>query len=318
MRISERFFLPGIFLILMHSQSNNSITMKTTLQTISPLLVSLSIALLSCSKPEQKATDLVTFPLRGEVVAIDSAKHKLMVAHEEIPNYMDAMTMPFNVKNLELLKSVRIGDSIQAILAVSRTESWIETLTVTGKGEPPTTRLTEETILARMFKEGEPLPTVELTNQNGKRIHFSDFRGKAVAFTFIYTRCPLPDFCIRMSNYFARIQKLLRMDESLNGKWHLISISFDPKFDTPRVLKSYGQSYRADFATWDFVTADQATITKLTDGLGLSLSDDEGGLIAHNLRTVLLDRDGMIVKVINGNEWKPEELVDAVKKVVHE
>jgi protein SCO1/2 len=292
--------------------------MKITPQTISTLLVFLTFLLLSCSKQEQKATELVTFPLRGEVVAIDTVKHKLMVAHEEIPNYMDAMTMPFKVKNLELLKSVQIGDSIQGVLAVSRTESWLETFTVTGKGEPPTARMTEETILARMFKEGETLPAIEVTNQGGRKIRFSDFKGKALALTFVYTRCPLPDFCIRMSNHFAKVQRLLAKDKSLDGKWHLISISFDPKFDTPKVLKNYGQSYSADFLTWDFVTADQATITKLTDGFGLSFSDDEGGLIAHNLRTVLLDKEGKIMKVISGNEWMPDELVDAMKKAIHE
>jgi protein SCO1/2 len=292
--------------------------MKITPQTISTLLVFLTFLLLSCSRQEQKATELVTFPLRGEVVAIDTVKHKLMVAHEEIPNYMDAMTMPFKVKNLELLKSVQIGDSIQGVLAVSRTESWLETFTVTGKGEPPTARMTEETILARMFKEGESLPAIEVTNQGGRKIRFSDFKGKALALTFVYTRCPLPDFCIRMSNHFAKVQSLLARDKSLDGKWHLISISFDPKFDTPKVLKNYGQSYSADFLTWDFVTADQATITKLTDGFGLSFSDDEGGLIAHNLRTVLLDKEGKIMKVISGNEWMPDELVDAMKKAIHE
>lgn len=292
--------------------------MKITPQTISTLLVFLTFLLLSCSRQEQKATELVTFPLRGEVVAIDTVKHKLMVAHEEIPNYMDAMTMPFKVKNLELLKSVQIGDSIQGVLAVSRTESWLETFTVTGKGEPPTARMTEETILARMFKEGESLPAIEVTNQGGRKIRFSDFKGKALALTFVYTRCPLPDFCIRMSNHFAKVQRLLAKDKSLDGKWHLISISFDPKFDTPKVLKNYGQSYSADFLTWDFVTADQATITKLTDGFGLSFSDDEGGLIAHNLRTVLLDKEGKIMKVISGNEWMPDELVDAMKKAIHE
>jgi protein SCO1/2 len=278
----------------------------------------LCLFLLSCSKQEPKPTDLVTFPLRGEVVAVDTVKMRLTVTHEEIPNHMDAMTMPFKVKDRELLKSVQVGDTIQGVLAVSRTESWLETFTVTGKGEPPSTQLTEGTILARMFKEGEPLPNVEMTNQDGRKVYFSNFKGKALALTFIYTRCPLPDFCIRMSNHFVKVQKVLSKDKSLDGTWHLISISFDPKFDTPKVLKNYGQSYRADFATWDFVTGDQATIMKLADGLGLSLSDDEGGLIAHNLRTVVLDKDGRIVKIIQGNEWEPEEVVDLMKKSIHE
>lgn len=288
---------------------------RATTQVTSVLLL---CTLLSCSKQEQKPTDLVTFPLKGEVVAIDTVKRRLTISHEEIPNYMDAMTMPFKVKNLDLLKSVQVGDTILGVLAVSRTESWLETFTVTGKGEPPSTQLTEGTILARMFKEGEPLPAVELTNQDGKKIYLNNFRGKTVVLTFIYTRCPLPDFCILMSNHFAKVQRSLTKDKSLDGTWHLISVSFDPMFDTPKVLKEYGNTYKADFTTWDFVTSDQVTIMKLTDGLGLSLSDDEGGLIAHNLRTVVLDKDGKLVKVINGNEWTPEEIVDLMKKSIHE
>lgn len=274
-----------------------------------------SLLILSCSKQEQKPVDLVTFPLKGEVVAIDTVKHRLTVSHEEIPNYMDAMTMPFKVKNFDLLKSVQIGDSIQAVLAVSRTESWLDTFTVTGKGEPPNQTLTEGTILARMFNEGETLPAVELTNQDGKKIYLNNFKGKVLALTFIYTRCPLPDFCIRMTNHFSKIQKSLNADKSVQGKWHLFSVSFDPKVDSPKVLKNYGKSYNADFSTWDFVTADRSTITKLTDGFDLSVADDEGGLLQHTLRTVILDREGRIVKVIKGNEWTPDEVVSEMKKL---
>ncbi|MBM2839617.1 MAG: electron transport protein SCO1/SenC, partial [Bacteroidetes bacterium] len=163
------------------------------------LFISSCLWLISCSKQEQKPTDLVTFPLKGEVVAIDTVKHRLTVSHEEIPNYMMAMTMPFKVKNVDLLKAVQIGDTIQGVLAVSRTESWLETFTVSGKGEPPSSELTEGTILARVLKEGGSLPAVELANQDGKKIYLSNFKGEAVAITFIYTRCPLPDFCILMS-----------------------------------------------------------------------------------------------------------------------
>jgi protein SCO1/2 len=278
----------------------------------------LSSLLVSCTRNEDKPTDLVTFPLKGEVVAIDTARKRLTVAHEEIPDYMMAMTMPFKVKDPELLRSVTIGDTIQGVLAVSRTESWLETFTVTGKGEAPSSTLVEGAILARILNEGDALPPVEFTNQDGKKIFLNNFKGRALTLTFIYTRCPLPDFCILMSNHFAKVQKSLSRDKALDGKWHLVTISFDPAFDTPRVLKSYGQSYRADFSTWDFITSDEASIRTLADGLGLTLSDDEGGLIAHNLRTVVLNKEGRIAKIIQGNEWKPEEVVDAVRKIVAE
>lgn len=278
-----------------------------------------AFCILSCSKQEQKQTDLVTFPLKGEVVEIDTAKNRVMIAHEEIPNYMMAMTMPFKVKNPALLKGLQVGDSIRGTLAVSRTESWLETITVIGKGEAPDPQLVAGAITARMLKTGDALPNDAYLNQDGKRIRFTDFTGKAVAVTFIYTRCPLPDYCIRMSTHFAKLQKLLAKERSLDGKWHLLTISFDPKFDAPRVLKEYGKSYNADFATWDFLTDPDTsgrTIMKLADGLGLAYENDEGGLIAHNLRTVLVDAEGRITKVLQGNEWTPEEVAAEIRRLM--
>jgi protein SCO1/2 len=273
----------------------------------------------SCAKQESKPTDVVTFALKGEVVEIDSAKGRLMVAHEEIPNYMAAMTMPFKIKNRALFRNVQIGDTIQGTLAVSRTESWLETFTVVGKGEPPDPQLVAGAITARMLKPGDHLPNDVYVKQDGKKTRFSDYRGKAVALTFIYSRCPLPDYCILMSNNFRKLQKILASESALSGKWHLITISIDPKFDTPHVLRDYGKSYNADFATWDFLTDPDTsgrTIMKLADGLGLTYEDDEGGLIAHNLRTVVLDGEGTITKVFHGNEWKPEDVASELRTAI--
>jgi protein SCO1/2 len=282
-------------------------------------LLTVALVACSCTKQEQKPTDLVTFALKGEVVEIDSAKGRLMVAHEEIPNYMAAMTMPFKIKNRELFKNVNVGDTIQGTLAVSRTESWLETFTVVGKGEAPDPQLVAGAITARMLKTGDQLPNDVYVNQDGKKIRFSDYRGKAVALTFIYSRCPLPDYCILMSNNFKKLQRILVNESSLKGKWHLITISIDPKFDTPKVLKEYGKSYKADFASWDFVTDPDTsgrTIMNLADGLGLTYEDDEGGLIAHNLRTVVLDGDRRITKIFQGNEWNAEEVASEIRAAV--
>ncbi len=297
----------------MHRQSHNALL-------ISFCILHLTFFIPACTKQEQKQTDLVTFPLKGEVVEIDSAKNRVMIAHEEIPNYMMAMTMPFKVKNPALLRGLNVGDTINGTLAVSRTESWLEALTVVGKGEAPDPQLVAGAITARMLKTGDELPNDVYLNQDGRRIRFSDFKGKAVAITFIYSRCPLPDYCILMSNNFDKLQKLLAKETSLNGKWHLITISFDPKFDSPKVMKEYGKSYNADFSTWDFFTDPDTTgrtIMKLADGLGLTYENDEGALIAHNLRTVVLDQKGFIAKVIKGNEWKADDLLLDMKSVLH-
>lgn len=277
------------------------------------------LAFSSCSKQEQKQTDLVTFPLKGEVVEIDTAARRLMVAHEEIPDYMMAMTMPFKVKNPALLKGLEVGDSIAATLAVSRTESWLETITVIGKGEVPDPLVVAGAIAARMLKPGDKMPPGTYLNQDGKQTSFAAFTGKVVAITFIYSRCPLPDYCILMSNNFGKVQKQLKADAALTGKWHLVTVSFDPEFDSPKVLKEYGQSYKADFATWDFLTDPDTTgktVMALADGFGLTYEDDEGGLIAHNLRTVILDAGGEIVKVFQGNEWTAGEVVTEMKKQI--
>jgi protein SCO1/2 len=282
-----------------------------------PLIVVLvGFLALSCSKKDQ-STDVVTFALRGEVMAIDTARLRIVISHEEIPDYMPAMTMPFKVKDRELLRGLSAGDSVGATLAVSRTESWLESLAPLRRGESVSTLSPDQVRLAQVLREGDEVPDVRLVNQDGREIKFSDFRGKSLAVTFIYTRCPLPDFCIRMSNQFARVQKSLKGDGILNGRWHLMSVSFDPKFDRPAVLKRYAAEYGADFSSWDFVTdGDTAgpVIRRLADGLGLEYSEDEG-LIDHNLRTVLIDTEGKLVKVITGNEWKPEEVAAEIKRL---
>jgi len=284
----------------------------TTRAILAGLLV---LCTAGCSKNRQ--TDLVTFPLRGEIVRLDSSKGIVTVSHQAIPNYMNAMTMPFRVHDTGLLHGLNVGDSIAATLAVSRTESWLEQIAVLGKGPTPPPLTAEEIITARVFRTGEAFPGERLLNQDGTPVNTDSFRGKVLALTFVYTRCPLPDFCIRMSSHFASIQRALRKDAALAGKWHLFSVSFDPKFDRPAVLKRYAAEYGADFSTWDFLTDPDTSgpaIRRLADGLGLEYTADEG-LIDHNLRTLLIDREGNLRKVINGNDWKPEDLAADIRKL---
>src|SRR5512140_310561 len=275
-----------------------------------------SLLLVSCGKREQKETDLVTFPLRGEVVGIDTARRVVTIAHEAIPNYMNAMVMPFKVKDAALLRGIAIGDSVGATLAVSRTESWLETLHLLRKGENVEAVPAEEVESKHLFHEGMPLPDETFVNEDGKPLRLSDLKGKVVALTFIYTRCPLPDFCIRMSEHFRALQKALAGETALPGKWHLISVSFDPRFDRPPVLKQYGRNYGADFSTWSFVTDPDTSgrmLQRFADGFGLSYLPEEG-TFTHNLRTAIIDREGRLEKVIVGNEWKPEEVAKEMEE----
>jgi len=280
------------------------------------ILIALLALILGCGK-EEPSTEVVTFEIRGVVISISHEKRRIVMDHEEIPNYMKAMTMPFRVKDSTLLSKIQPGDTVQGILAVSRTESWLESLSVVGSGEEPATPSSAaDAMFRRIYKEGEKLPDLSFVNQDGKTVRLSDFRGKTVAMTFIYSRCPLPDFCIRMSDYFARVQKNLKKDPALSGKWHLLTISFDPEFDSPEILNRYGKAYGADFATWEFVTDSLSAVVDLADGLGLVTDDDEGGLIAHNLRTAVIDQNGSLVLVYKGNEWTAKELEDAIRATI--
>jgi len=225
---------------------------------------------------------------------------------------MMAMTMLFKVKDRAILDRIAPGDSVQGTLAVSRTESWLENLSVLGHGEPPNTLEAGDILAKRLFKIGDNLPNITLVNQEGKNISISQYRGKMLAISFIFTRCPLPDFCIRMSDNFSRLERELKKQTSFAGQWHLLTVSFDPKFDTPKVLKQYGENYGADFATWDFATAPVETLRQITDGLDLMFTEEDG-LITHNLRTVLIDQKGRIVQVIKGNEWTVGDFLNTMK-----
>lgn len=271
--------------------------------------------LASCGKEDKKQSDIVTFPVKGEVVRLDVSKKRVSIAHEEIPNYMAAMTMSFKVKDSTLLAGISVGDSVQGTLAVSRSESWLETISVSGKGEPVAERLADDIRIARLFRAGSPLPDLEFTDQDNKAIRLSSLRGKVVALTFIYTRCPLPDYCIRMSNYFARIERALKKDPSLTNKWHLLSITFDTKHDTPEILRKYGRNYNANFADWSFVTGTEHMIRKATDGFDMIIQTSEGGLIDHNLMTALLDKKGNLVETFDSNQWNPEDVAKRIREL---
>ena len=279
------------------------------------LALFISCVFFSCAR-EKQPVDLVTFPLRGKVVGIDSTAHRVTVSHEAIPDYMPAMTMPFKIKDLSLLNRIAVGDSIGATLAVSRTESWLETIQVLRRGENVNAMTPEEIEFKHLYRDGETIPDLKLVNQDGNPLQVSTFRGKTLVLTFIYTRCPLPDFCIRMSQQFADLQRILKSDQALNGRWHLLSISFDPSFDRPAVLRQYGMNYGADFSVWDFATDPDTAgnaLGKFVDGFGLTYAPSEG-LIDHNLRTAVINPEGKLVKVFRGNDWKVEDLVAVVKE----
>jgi protein SCO1/2 len=180
------------------------------------------------------------YPMQGEVIATDAATNELTVKHGDIPGFMEAMTMPYPVKDPAVVREVQPGDKIAAEVVVGsdRTNYWLEDVRITDESGRVQA---DPAAKARMLMPGERVPDIAFTNQDGRTIHLPDFAGKALLVTFIYTRCPMPDFCPRLSSQFAKIQDELKENPALYGKTHLLTITLDPKYDTPTVLRKYGR-----------------------------------------------------------------------------
>jgi protein SCO1/2 len=251
-----------------------------------------------------------TYAVRGVVEQIAPDYRHATIKHEKIPGYMAAMTMDFSVRDTNVLTAISPGDQLTFNLVVSADDDWIENVQVVGKTNAPAP-LTWR-VVASELKPGDELPDCEFTSENGRLVHFSDFHGRAVAFTFFFTSCPLPEFCPRMNKNFSEARKLLLADTNAPGNWQMLSISFDPNFDSPEILSGYGRFYRGDDTNrWLFAVASTNTLAVLAPKVDLMFWR-EAGSITHNLRTLVLDPNRKIFHQFDGNDWTPKELADAI------
>ena len=290
-----------------------SIESRAASRPAAPLYVLLLLcALAGCHTGGGSSTEQ-RYELRGKVVSVDQAKRQVTIAHEEVRGYMAAMAMPFAIKDKELwaLGVLAPGDQVSADLVVDGASSWLENLVIAkesvadpgaqrgaGGGEP---------------RPGDEVPDFMLVNQDGKRVNLRGYRGKALLLTFIYTRCPLPDYCTLMSNNFAAIDQELRKDPTLYARTHLLSVSIDPEYDTPKVLRSYGAAHTGNyssetFAHWEFASGTSEQVKEVAQFFGLTYWQDSDQIV-HSLRTAVIAPDGKIFKIYHGNEWKPDEVV---------
>ena len=221
--------------------------------------------------------------------------------------------MPFKVRNAKLLEGRTAGDLVKATLVVEDNDAYLSAVEQTGHAAvsawPPAPAMD-------VLAEGETVPDVDLTDDTGARRRLSEWRGRPVAVTFIYTRCPLPDFCPRMDRNFAEVQRRVLAEPSMRDHIRLLSISFDPGFDTPPVLASHAQHAGADPRVWRFATGDPDAIAAFASRLGLSVVRDGAATanVVHNLRTAVIGADGRLVTILNGNDWRPEQLLDALER----
>lgn len=251
------------------------------------------------------------YELEGRVVAVDATTHELTIAHEDVPGLMKGMTMPFQVNQREywVFNNIAPGDTIHATLLLSD-HAELDDISFTKHSDTES----DGTSNLRIPQPGDEVPDLELVNENGKPIHLRQFRGKPLLLTFIYTRCPFPDFCPRMSHNFAEVLKDLREDPRVFDRAQLLSISIDPENDQPAVLREYGERYVGQvdpgFKHWEFASGTPEQVRKAADFFGLAYNQ-KGGQIVHGLRTVLIGSDGRVLTVYSGNDWKPEEVAAA-------
>ena len=276
------------------------------------ILALLAIVVAACGRTPPPPKE---YQLSGQILAIKAdGQHgpEVVVKHGDIKGFMPAMTMPYQVKDKALLADKQPGDLVTATLVVGETEAHLSTLTKTGHAplETPPPALDKPDLL----ESGQQVPDALLVNQDGKPIPFSSLRGHRVALTFMYTRCPLPDFCPLMNRNFAAVQDAVEKTPSL-ADVRLVTITLDPKYDTPTVLKEQARVYKANPAVWSFVTGEPKEVGRFSEAFGIYVEPDKEtkDQIIHNLRTAVIDADGKVVKVQSGNSWTPAELVADLK-----
>jgi protein SCO1/2 len=258
------------------------------------------------------------FTVRGVVEQLKENGRIAVIKHEAIPGYMDAMTMPFTVRKTDDLRNLLPGAVVIFKFVVTPEDSWLEDVALLGGAKLPDTPSVRSFRLVRdvePLKVGDRMPDYRFTNQLGRAVQLADFNGKAYAFTFLFTKCPMPDYCPRMNRNFTNVVAQLKSRADAPGNWHLLSISFDVGFDTPPVLLNHARQLGYDPQRWSFLTGALIDVDAITEQFGLVFRREAGRIdFDHNLRTVVVDATGRVQDIFTGNAWKPEQLVEALVK----
>ena len=250
-----------------------------------------------------------TYEAHGALKSVNIKRREAVIAHDAIAGYMPAMTMSFEVRNARELDGLQAGDALAFRLCVTADRAWIEQLHKTGAAPADFSPPAASPPIA--LAVGDLVPDIELLEEGGRKVHLSDFRGKTLALTFIYTGCPLPTYCPLMNRNFQTAQTLLaRLGEG--DRCRFVSLSLDPDHDTPEILAGCARSFGAETPAWTFANASREALHLLGDGLGLEFRA-AAGRIDHNLRTIVVDPAGRLRRVLRGNQWTPQELVAEVR-----
>ncbi len=234
------------------------------------------------------------------------------VSHEAIPGFMDAMAMRFAVRDRDRLAEVHPGDRISFRLRVRPSATWIDRLRLLSAA-PADAGLTLTPAKPTLVKLGQPMPDFTLVDQHARPVSLSALRGRVVVVTFIYSRCPLPDYCPRVVANLGSVRDRFR--ERLGGDLTLLTVSFDPRYDTPEVLRAYAGHFNADVPGWHFLTGEPDAIARVCDAFGIEYWPDQG-LITHTLQTAVIDREGKLAAATEGKDFSGRQLADLVATIL--
>jgi len=260
-----------------------------------------------------------TYELRGQILAIDLATETLTIRHEDIPGFMPGMTMPFRVNDPALADGRTPGDLVRATLVVEDADAYLTAVEKTGWA-PVEAGAVPPALGVDLLGPGQTVPDQAFVDQDGREIALTAFRGRTLALTFIYTRCPFPTFCPLLDRRFTSVQERLAGDPALAGRVRLLSVSFDPDYDTPAVLRAHAERLGADPAVWTFATADRASIDRFGARFALTIARNPADPldITHSLATAVIDPQGRLVVIHRGNTWTVDDLVGDLRHAAKE
>ena len=283
------------------------------------IFLALAIGCHSNAKSPAVATQQKTFAIRGKVISTNGPH--ITLDGEDVPGFMEAMTMDYKLADPSVASELHPGDRITARILADRTADGdytnvrLDNIVVIAQAKPDY----KPPVSYHVPTAGDSVPDFALRNQSDRTIHLSQFKGKLVLLTFIYTRCPLADFCPRMSHNFADIDKALASDPDLYKQTHLLSISFDPAYDTPKVLRSYGSAYTGNYTNekflhWDFAAPTEKDLPAVTQFFNVGVTPGDNKSLTHSLSTILIGKDGKIVAWYPTNDWDPKEVLATMRK----
>lgn len=259
------------------------------------------------------------YPIRGTVISTDPANTEVLLKHDDIPGLMPAMTMAYRLEDPSALSELHPGDTITATLLADHDAAGpknlrLREIVIVAQGSPDY----QPAVNYHVPAKGDVVPNFTLLNQSGHKIDLQQFHSKVVLMTFIYTRCPLSDYCPRMSRNFATIDKTLQSNPALYKNTHLLSVSFDPTYDTPKVLRSYGAAYTGNYVNetfkhWEFAAPSLTELPKMEQYFDVGVTPGQNGTLQHSLSTVVIGKDGKVFAFWPTNDWKVEDVLAQIK-----